>query len=350
MPEDSYEPDTQPRVIALIRDGDLDQAEAVLDRALEGRPQSPPLVALRAELWRKRGRLAEAEAQLAAARQLDPGDPLVVRTGAELALQQRRLEEAAELFERAFEQRPTAYLASRLVQTLNRLRRHERAAQVARQALESRPEDPWLLSGLAAAEAGGGRREEAVALYEKVLSLRPGDRFAYAQLMRLRTAATPAAEAAAALKGLQRVGGRDRDPRLRILTGDRLRGAGRVSEAAAEYRAAAELEPGNAYAHAQLGFCLRRLGEAEPALEALGRAFLADPANPYTRSSLEALCRERGDFGPYARLVEEAAKLHPEMQALHGLRKRAATLAGGGTPRYAAGRRTKPPSARGSGG
>jgi tetratricopeptide (TPR) repeat protein len=190
--------------------------------------------------------------------------------------------------------------------------------------LERYPDDLWLLRGLATAEVKLGRHSEAVRLYEKLLEFDPNDRFSYKELMRLRTAGAPEGEAASALKGLMRSGGRGKNPYLKALAADRLRGAGMLREAAAEYEAALSLEPGNAYALAQLGFCYRRLGDIGKAIDTLGKAFLADPTNPYVRRTLESMCKKDNRRPYLLDLVDEALKLHPDVKSLYGFRKRAA--------------------------
>jgi tetratricopeptide (TPR) repeat protein len=320
------------RAVRQLGARSLDQAEAEIERGLAGHPRSAPLLALSAELNRKRGRLPEARALLRQAQAVDAFDPEVLQVAAEIAFDSGDYRRAAEAYRQVLSRKPSSYHASRLVRALHKLGEFGEAADTARQALERHPDDPWLLSGLAAAEARRSRHREAIALYERVLKLRPGDRFAYKELMRLRTAEAPPAEAAAALKGLVRTGERRKDPQLRTLAADRLRSAGQVAEAAAEYGAALELDPGNTYALSQLGFCYRRLGDAEKAMETLARAFLARPADPYVRKSLVSICREEGQLDRLLALIDEALRLHPDVKALYGVRKVVArTAAGTGT-------------------
>ncbi|MGH9319233.1 MAG: tetratricopeptide repeat protein, partial [Vicinamibacteria bacterium] len=178
------------------------------------------------------------------------------------------------------------------------------------------------LRGLASAAAKAGRAAEAVNAYEKLLVLEPGDRFAYKELMRLKTEGEKPDEAAAALKGLMRTGGRDRNPHLKTLAADRLRKAGKLPEAAQEYEQALELEPGNPYMLAQLGFLQKKLGLEEEAVETLSRAFLSNPSDNYVRRSLESLLKKRTALPRFLELVSQALSMHPEVKSLHGIRKR----------------------------
>lgn len=310
----------------LLQARNWEAAGAVLEAALAEHPQSAVLLALAAELYRRTKKLAEAKVFLERAESADPGHELVLSGAADLAFDERDYEKAAGYYEQLLDRKPSRYHLSRLVQAYSRLGRHDEAGDRARQGLERYPEDPWLLRGLAASEAKQGRREEAVRLYEQLIALDPQDRFAYKELMRLRTEGAPADQAAAELKGLMRSGDRSKNPHLRTLAADRLRKAGKLTEAVAEYAAALALAPGNAYALSQLGFCYRRLGRVDEAMETLGKAFLADPASPYVRKSLEALCKKSGRLSRLASLVEEALRLHPEVKSLYGFRKRLARL------------------------
>ncbi len=310
------------RIRRLIAGKSFDQAAEEIEEALALAPDEAELLATAADIQRRTKKLPEAEIYLRRAEAVDPSHDSVMSVGADLAIDNQNYVKAAELYQQLVDRRPNRYHYSRLVHALNRLGNHEEATQAGRQGLERFPDDPWLLRGLAAAEAKQGHREEAVALYEKVLELEPKDRFTYKELMRLRTSETSADEAASALKGLMRSGDRAKNPHLKALTADRLRKAGKDKEAAEEYEAVLNLDPGNAYALSQLGFCYRRLGRTDKAIETLGRAFLADPANVILRKTLESMSRSANRLEELASLVDEAIRLHPEIKMLFGMRRR----------------------------
>jgi len=307
------------RARRLLNAKDWPEAEKEIEEGLGLYPETAVLLALAADLSRKMRKLAEAESYLKRAEAADPAHEQVISVGADLAFDGRDYERAAALYRQLLDRRPTSYHTSRYVQALNRLERCEESSQAARQGLERYPDDPWLLGGLAAAEAKRGRIKEAIDLYERLLELKPKDRFAYKELMRLRTADTPAEQAADSLRGLMRSGDRGKNPHLKTLAADRLRSAGKFQEAITEYEASLGLRPGDPYALRQLGFCYRKLGQNDKAFEILKRAFAADPANRYVRTSLQSICRETDRLGELADLVEEALKLHPEVKSLFGM-------------------------------
>ena len=312
----------------LLRSGSLEDAAREAEDAIARHPESAELLALTADIHRRRRNLDEATALLDRARELDPFDEAVLGTGAELAFDRREFREAAARFQELVDRRPNAYRLSRLVAAKNRLKEHAEAAAIARRALESYPDDPWTLRGLAAAEAALGRRDEAIAAYERLLAVEPKDRFAYKELMRLKTADASPEEAASALGGLMKAGGRDRNPQLKTLLADRLRKAGKLEEAVAEYESALALKPGDPYVCAQLGFTYKKLGREREAAETLSQALLAKPADPYVRKSLESLLTKRAELDRMLELIDEALKRHPHVKSLYGIRKRIARRAG----------------------
>jgi tetratricopeptide (TPR) repeat protein len=300
----------------------FDQAAEEIVEALELFPDEAELLATAADIQRRTQKLPEAETYLRRAEAVDPSHDSVMSVGADLSYDGRNFKKAASLYRQLVDRRPNRYHHSRLVYALNRIGKHEEASETARQGLERFPDDPWLLRGMAAAEAKRGRLDEAIELYEKVLELEPKDRYTYKELMRLRTSETSADEAASALKGLMRSGDRAKNPHLKTLAADRLRKAGKDEEAAEEYEAALTLDPGNAYALSQLGFCYRRLGRTDEAIDTLGRGFLADPNNVILRKTLESMSRSANRLEELAALIDEAIRLHPEIKMLFGMRKR----------------------------
>jgi len=315
------------RLWELLRSGSLEDAAGEAEDAIARHPESAELLALRADIHRRQHKLDEATVLLERARELDPFDEAVLSAGAELAFDRREFREAAARFQELVDRRPNRYRLSRLVAAKNRLKEHAEAAAIARRALESYPDDAWTLRGLAAAEAALGRRDEAIAAYERLLALEPKDRFAYKELMRLKTAGASPEEAAAALGGLMKAGGRDRNPQLKTLLADKLRKAGKLEQAVAEYESALALKPGDPYVSAQLGFTYKKLGLDVQAAETLSQAFLAKPADPYVRKSLESLLTKRAELDRMLELIDEALKRHPHVKSLYGIRKRVATRA-----------------------
>lgn len=71
----------------------------------------------------------------------------------------------------------------------------------------------------------------------------------------------------------------------RLESADRLFAEGRFEEAAAEYRTAAAVMPGDFEAWSKLGSCMDRLGRAEESLAAYRQAWAVRPRNPQTNNN-----------------------------------------------------------------
>lgn len=307
-------------VLRLLGARSYEAAQSVLDDALAAAPENARLLALLAELRRRQGRVREAEALVRRAEAADPDDAQAAQVRAELHFERGEFERAAEIFRRLLDRSGAAYTAGRLARALARAGHLDEAADTARQALERHPDDRWLLAELAQLEARRGRHDDALRLQELLVARHPDDTRAYSDLMRLRAATLPPEEAGAALQGLTRAGDRARNPHLRRAAADEFRKAGRDAEAAVEYEAALELDPGNTFVQAQLGFCYKRLGQPDKAIEILRRTLLADPSDRYVRVSLAALCRAADRVSELLCWVEAALKLHPEARVLYGFR------------------------------
>lgn len=315
------------RLRQLVRSKSFGEAAREAEVFLAEYPDCAELLALGADIHRRQKKLDEAKALIERARAVDPFHGSVLAVGADLAYDQGSYRDAAARYRELVDRRPTAYHFSRLVIATHRLGDPQTALALARQGLERFPDDPWILRGLAASAGKLGRHAEAIAALEELLRIEPSDRFAYKELMRLKTEKSAPEEAASALKGLMRSGSRAANPHLKTLAADRFRKAGKLEEAAVEYEEALELEPGNAFVLAQLGFTYKKLGRDEAAFGALAKAFLAKPEDPYVRKSLEALAKKRGEMARFLSLLDEALKLHPSVKLLHGVRKRVARLA-----------------------
>jgi protein O-GlcNAc transferase len=102
----------------------------------------------------------------------------------------------------------------------------------------------------------------------------------------------------------------DAGSRLNLASACRM--LGRLDEAAAEYRLAAQLDPASADAHANLGVVLMEMGQHAEAEAALRRALALSPGSAKLHSNLLLSLNYRDDVGP-ERVFEEHrawARLH----------------------------------------
>jgi len=166
------------------------------------------------------------------------------------------------------------------------------------------------------------RYDEALEIYEKLRVLAPGDSFVQKEILRLRARDRPQDQV---LNDLQKVVGMDSkrdDAQMHGLLAEKLKGAGQVREAAAEYGAAAQLEPKNLYFIKQQGFCLYRLKKYGETIRSLSEVFKRDPSDYFVRSALEKSFEAEGNLKGLLDLLEETLHLHPDQKSLLGKIKR----------------------------
>ena len=159
-------------------------------------------------------------------------------------------------------------------------------------------------------------------LYEKLRNLEPQDRFVQKEILRLKSLSRSDDMVIKELKTVVKIPSRRDNPQLHGLLAQKLRGAGQVREAAAEYRTASQLEPENPYFLKQQGFCHYKLREYDEALECLSSAFLKDPTDYYVKGTLEKIYTSQGRLGEFISLLEEVHLKHPHNVKLLGTIKK----------------------------
>jgi len=97
-----------------------------------------------------------------------------------------------------------------------------------------------------------------------------------------------------------------------IAAGRRREAEGRLEEACAHYRAAAEALPGYAPAYLNLGVALEALGDRNAAAEAFERALRAQPGEPYASYNLGRIRHLSGNPSAALTLLEAALAARPD--------------------------------------
>ncbi len=134
----------------------------------------------------KRGQLKEAEPYLLRAVELDPEDARLQAQLGSLLVDLGRADEGVPMLERASQRLlPTKSLLKNLGIGWSRQGRFEEAAGALRQAIARDPSDPGALDALGLAERKLGRLDEAAALFERALAIDPGRRSCYLNLIGL---------------------------------------------------------------------------------------------------------------------------------------------------------------------
>lgn len=312
--------------MALRRQGKLAEAERELLDALEEEPRQTLLRSSLANLYLRQGKLLEAQVLADDILKADPHCPEAMVVRGEIASKERRWSEALQDFDQAWRIHPQPYLVLRRARTLKEMGRYAEALKVLDSALVVERENVGLLKEKALVLNRMQRWEEALELYEKIRLLLPEDLFVAKEIIRLKGLSRSGDKV---IKELQTTVGlsswRD-DAQLHGLLAQKLKEAGQVQEAAAEYRTASSLAPDNVYFLKQQGFCQYNLKQFDQALDCLGRALRSDPADFYVLRALEKIYTALSRPEDFLALLEQVLSLHPHQRKLMGWIKKAKKL------------------------
>ncbi len=219
------------RAFLARRRGDLGTAVALLREAEERGPSWQRVVNL-AKTEQMAGQVDEARARLERLLVDDPGNVPGLSLLAQIELSSGSPERAVDLYRRLVERSPVVNERSNLGTALLLLRRYAEAEGQFRIAVDREPSNAFYALGLGDAFWLLGRREEAAAVYGRVIELLEADR----------------------------------SPQALTVRGQALAHLGRNMEAAAAVHEASELDPDNAGVAYEASLVYAVLGEAGSAL------------------------------------------------------------------------------------
>lgn len=303
---------------ALRRQGKLAEAEQELLEALEQEPGHSLARASLANLYLRQGRDLEAQVLVEEILTVDPHCAEAMAVRGEIASKERRWSEALEDFDQAWRIRPQPYLVLRRARALKEMGRYADALEVLDNALVADRDNGRLLKEKAVLLNRTGRLQEALELYEKIKGLLPEDRFVAKEIIRLKGLSRSGDRVIDELKTAVGLSSRRDDPQLHGLLAQKLREAGQVQEAAAEYRTASNLAPDTPFFLKQQGYCHYSLKQYDQALDCLARAFRSDPADYYVLAALDKTYAALSRLEDFLSLLEQTLSLHPNQRNLMG--------------------------------
>jgi tetratricopeptide (TPR) repeat protein len=202
------------------------------------------------------------------------------------------------------------------------LNRYSEALDTLNTSLVAHRDEPRLLKEKALILNRLQRWDEATELYEKLRILNPQDRFVQKEILRLKALSRSDDQVIQELQTVVKIPSKGDNPQLHGLLAQKLKAAGQVREAAAEYRTASQMEPDNPYFSKQQGFCHYKLGEYDEALECLTSAFRQDSTDFYVKGTLEKIYTSQGRLGEFLTFLEEVHLQHPHNVKLLGTIKK----------------------------
>jgi tetratricopeptide (TPR) repeat protein len=310
------------RIRNLKEKGEFAEAEEEIQRELEKKPDQPFLKATLADLFLHQDRLAEARILVDEILSRDPQHPQALYLLGEIFLKQNSPKEALECFRQAFAREPRDYLVLRAARALKEMDRFGEALQELEKVLVVKPKNFPFQKEKGLVLNKMKRFDQALEAFERAKEIFPGDSFVNAEILRLKSRERPEGQVVKELQRVVSMESRKDDAQMHGLLGQKLKEAGQVREAAAEYRVASSLDPRNLFFLKQEGFCHYRDNNYDEALRCLGEALRRDPTDFRVRNTLEKIYSARGEMKEFLHLLEEILGQHPERKPLLGTIRR----------------------------
>jgi serine/threonine-protein kinase len=228
---------------------------------------------------------------------------------------------AERVLRQAIRQHPgDVWLNYNLAQCLEKLARREQAIRYYTAAHSIRPE---IAHDLAHALRNKGESDEAIAVFQDLTRLRPGDgrhHLCLGVALRLRGRTQEAAGAfdAAITVFREHLRQRPDDAIARCNLGSALNARGKRDEAIVEYRESIRLRPDDAQAHTTLGRILLDLGKLDEAIAEHREAIRLQPDLAQAHYDLGViLCDYHHEYGSAAGRFREVIRLQPDYAYAH---------------------------------
>jgi len=240
------------------------------------------------------------------------------------ALENKTAGEAVENLRKAYTLGPNPFRAGRLARALEMEGKTRDALSFLEEALQSYPDDGYLLKQYGALKKKAGSDQKAAdqkqAAPGELLpkDIKEENFLPYAEQMKEKLENLEPKEAVSQLQKIIKVGKRKENPHLHMLLGDLCRKAGDESAAAEAYWKARELDPENLHTLSQLLFTYRRLDRKEEAWPLLKLLLYHQPMHKSAKSSLLKDAVELDKEKETALFFEELIQKYPEHKEFYG--------------------------------
>lgn len=310
------------RLASLLQNHQYKAAQEEIEERLKKNPDQPSLKVTLAEIYCKQGRLAASKILLEEILLADPQNGRALSILGDILLKEQNPQEALHCYRQAFARTPREYLLLQIARALKKMNRLQEALLELDKVLVAKPQNLTFLKEKALVLTRLRLYEQALAIYEKIKELCPADNFVHKEIIRLRSQQKPQTQV---LKDLQAVIGMESkkdDAQMHGLLAQKLKAAGLIREALAEYKIASSLEPHNPFFLKQQGFCYYQQKEYELASQFLQEALRHDPADIIVRKTLEKIFTTTGQIEKFVTFLEELLRQRPEQVTLFGTIKK----------------------------
>lgn len=271
------------------------QMEEEAKAALERYPGEALFRLLLADAFHHQGRPGEAEAIVEDLQESAQQLALFHALRGDLQVRHKDFTGALESFRQAQTLQDSPYYVKRQADCLLQLGRFAEALANLRR-LPPDEDDPYLWNSLARAYEGLGELPKAEECYGRLLKLQPGNSFARAAMLRLKSSGREEAAVEKELDRMLRMPSRRDDPALLRLKADQLKKQGRFEEAARLYAQLVESSagPDSEFYWRLLAFAHHKAGNAQEAYPLLCRLVEKNALDSYARNALITAGRKLG--------------------------------------------------------
>jgi tetratricopeptide (TPR) repeat protein len=252
----------------------------------------------------------------------NPRHPQALSVLGDLFLKQHSPQQALDCFHQAFLGDSRPYLILKMARALKEMGQFEKAMQELERVLVVKPRSLSFLKEKAILLNRMKKFDQALETFEKIKEISPEDPFVQKEILRLRSRSRPETQVLKELQAVVGMSSKKDDAQMHGLLAQKLKGAGLVREAAAEYRVASTLDPGNPYFLKQQGFCHYREGSYDEAIRCLEEAFRGDPSDYVVLKTLEKCYEAQGKLKEFLDLLQEALQRHTGQTRLLGTIKK----------------------------
>jgi tetratricopeptide (TPR) repeat protein len=268
--------------VALFKKGQVDEAIAHYQRALEIEPDDALAHVNFGVALSKKGQVEEAVAHYQKALESRPNDALAHYNLGSILAQQGRVDEAIAHLKRALEIKPDyAEACSNLGNALLQEGRVDEALEQFQRALEIKPDDATVHNNFGNALLQKGQVDEAIIHYRKAMEIKPDSADACCNL------------------------------------GNALLQRGRVDEAISCYQRALQIKPGYAEAHLNLGAALVQKRRLDDAVEQFLQAINLQPDSAQAHYNLGQVLLSKGRVDEAILHFQKAVAIRPEYAKAH---------------------------------
>ncbi|MFH0926801.1 MAG: tetratricopeptide repeat protein [bacterium] len=289
----------------LKREKKYQEAENILTKLLEEYPDNPRIKRELADLMMKENRLENSLCLINDVLTSNPKDGEAMGIKGNIYYKEKRYPAAKEWLQGALREKDSIYSTQLLIKTMIRLNELDKALANTEKAIQKERENLYLLQLKAEILHLQDRTPEAIALYKYILEKKPGNKYIYKELIKLKTEKMDQKEASRELDALVKVSTYSKNEHLYTQQAESYKKQGNYKKAIEAYLKGLELAPDNLFIKKLIGFCCNKLQRYEEVIKFMKEPFLKEPKDYLVRSTLFSAYKKVDKREDLLKLIEE---------------------------------------------